>query len=74
MRIALPTVVSKLFELIFENRMSPHMYTSDAQFSFKVSHGTDMTLFSFKESVQIYLNSGPPVFVCFVDATKILIG
>ena len=46
------------------------MYTSDAQFGFKASHGTDMAIFSFKESVKIYLNSGSPVFACFLDATK----
>ena len=49
--IALPTAASKLFELILQNRMSPYMYTSDAQFGFKASHGTDMAIFSFKESV-----------------------
>ena len=50
--------------------MSPYMYTSDAQFGFKASHCTDIALFSFKERVKIYLNSGSPVFVCFLDATK----
>ena len=68
--IALPTADSKLFEAILQNRMSPYMYTSDAHIGFKATHGTDMALFSFKESVKIYLNSGSPVFVYFLNATK----
>ena len=68
--IALTKAASKLFELILQNRMSPYMYTSDAQFGFKASHGTDMAIFPFKKSVNIYLNSGLPVFVCFLDSTK----
>ena len=46
--IVLPTAARKLFEVILQNRMSPYMYTSDAQFAFKASHGTDMAIFSFK--------------------------
>ena len=46
------------------------MYTSDAQFGFKASHGTDLAKFYFKESVKFYLNSGSPGFVCFLDTTK----
>ena len=33
--IALPTAASNLVELILLNRMSPYMYTSEAQFGFK---------------------------------------
>ena len=71
--IELPTAASKLFELILkkQNRMSPYMYTSGAQFGFKASHDTDMAIFSFKKSVKIYQNSGSPVFVCFLDAMKV---
>ena len=29
-----------------------------------------MTKFYFKESVNIYLNSGSAIFVCFLDGTK----
>ena len=71
MPIALATAASKLFELILQNRMSLYMYTSDVPFGFKASHGTVMAIFSFKESVKICLNSGSPVFVCFLDATKL---
>ena len=46
------------------------MYTTDAQFGFKASHGTYIAIFSFKESVKKYLNFGSPVFVCFLDAKK----
>ena len=59
--IALPTAASKVFELIFQNRMSPYIYTSD---------GTDMAEFSSKENVKTFLNPRSPVFVCFLDATK----
>ena len=46
------------------------MYTSDAQFGFKASLGTNMAIFSYKESEKNYLNSGSPVFVCFLDVKK----
>ena len=65
--IVLPTAASKLFELIQQSRISPYMWTSDVQFGFKASHGTDMVKFSFKEILKIYLNSGSNVFVCFLD-------
>ena len=68
--IALHTTASMLFELILQNRMSPYMYTSDGRFGFKASHDTDTAVFSFKESVKIYLSSGSQVFVCFLDVTK----
>ena len=68
--ITLLTVASKLFEVILQNRMSSYMCTSNAQFGFNASHGTDMAIFSFKENVKNYLNSGSPVFVFFLDATK----
>ena len=55
--LTLSTAESKLFELILQNRMSSCMYISDAQFDFKATHDTDMAIFSFEESVKIYLNS-----------------
>ena len=68
--IALHTAASKMFELILQNKVSPCNYTSGGKFGFKASHGTDIAVISFKKSVKIYLNSGPPVFVCFLGATK----
>ena len=46
------------------------MYMSDTQFGFKAYHGTDTAMFSFKEGVKIYLNSGLPVSVSFLDPMK----
>ena len=48
--IAPPRAASKLFELILQNRMSPYVYTSDVQFNFKASHGTDMAIFFLKRA------------------------
>ena len=45
--IAFSTAASKFFELILQNRMSPCMYTPDAQFGFKAYHGTDMAIYFF---------------------------
>ena len=67
---ALPTSVSKMFELTSQKRMSPNMNISDAQFGFNASHGTDMAIFCFKESDKKFLNCGSPAFICFLDATK----
>ena len=50
--IALPMAATKLFGLILQYRISPYMHASDAQFGFKASHGSDMAIFSFKESVK----------------------
>ena len=46
--IAHATAASKLFELILQNGMSPYMYTSDAQFGFKASHGKNWPYFLVK--------------------------
>ena len=59
--IVLPTAASKLVEISLQNRMSTYMYISDAQLGSKASHDTDKVIFSLKESVTVYLNSGSPV-------------
>ena len=68
--IALPTAASKLLELILKEKLSDWLYTSDAQFGFKSKHGTDMAIYSLKETIKCYTSSNSPVFVCFMDASK----
>ena len=43
----------------------------DAHLVSKASHDADMVFFSYKESIKLFINSGPLVFVCFLDATKV---
>ena len=68
--IAIPTSASKLLELIISERTNPYLETTNSQFGFKSHHGTDMAIFSFKETTKHYVKSGTPVFMCFLDASK----
>jgi exonuclease III len=68
--IALVTVISKLVELIIMERIDTLISTSNQQFGFKKSHGTDMCVFSLKQIIEYYNNHSSPVYVCFLDASK----
>ena len=68
--IAIATASSKLLELLLLNRMSPYLETADNQFGFKPRLGTEMAVFSLKETIHYYRSRGSPVYLCFLDARK----
>ena len=45
------------------------MQTSSNQLGFKPKYSTNMSVFSFKQTVS-YVNQNTPVFSAFLDATK----
>jgi len=47
-----------------------YLETADSQFGFKSSHGTEMAIFSLKQTVAYYRETDSPVYLCFLDARK----
>jgi len=68
--IALMSVLAKVLEKCILVVYSDFFLSTDHQFGFKAKHSTDLCIFSLKETVNLYLNSGTPVFTCFLDASK----
>ena len=68
--IALTTVSSKLFELIFLSRFKSYLNTTDNQFGFKLLHSTEMCVFTLKQIIDLYICMSSPLFICYLDASK----
>ena len=68
--IAITTVISKLFEIILLERCKDKFYTSDNQFGFKKSHGTEQCIFIMKQIIDFYTHNSSPVYLCFMDLSK----
>ena len=68
--IAIPTSMSKLLDFIIQHCLAPVMKTSGFQFGFKLEHGCDLAIFTFKETVQSFVSSASPVYSYFLDASK----
>ena len=68
--IALTTIVSKLFESYMLYHLIDFLKMNDNQFEFKPNHGTDMSVFLFKQVASSYLSRDTPVFAVFLDAFK----
>ena len=66
----LPDAASKQLELVLQHRMAESLQTSHSQFGFKPQHGTELAIFTLKETIKCYLDASSPVFVCFLDASK----
>ena len=68
--IALVTSASKILEIIILNFIEFFIDTSCNQFGFKRKSGTDMCVYSLKNTIQYYRQHNIPVFSCFLDASK----
>ena len=68
--IALTCISSKIFELLILIRYKDLFETSPNQFSFKRKHGTDMSVFILRETINFYLYNSSPIYMCFLDASK----
>ena len=68
--IAIATALSKVLEQILLRRLEGYLGTADSQFGFKSSHGTEMAIFSLKQTVAYYRERDSPVYLCFLDARK----
>ena len=52
--IAIATITSKLIESVLLLKCSDYLTTCDNQFRFKVSHGTDMCIYTLKKMIEYY--------------------
>ena len=68
--IALATIVSKMFESVLLFKCAEYLSTSDNQFGFKLSHSTDLCIYTLKEFIDYYKSRGTTVYVTFLDASK----
>ena len=59
-----------LYVLCIILKCSDYLTTCDNQFGFKVSHGTDMCIYTLKEFIDYYKCRGTTVYVTFLDASK----
>ena len=70
--IALSSVFGKILDLIFLNRYSDKMCTSELQFGFKAKRSTNHCSMLLKEAIANYVNNGSTVYCTMLDATKAL--
>lgn len=68
--IALCNAISKVADLVFLERNSQSLKTSDMQYAFKKGMGTTLCTLALKEVIQYYMSMKTPVYACFLDATK----
>ena len=66
--IAIATALSKVLEQVLLSPLARYLWTADRQFGFKQAHGTEMAIFSLKQTVDFYHNQDTPVYMCFLDA------
>ena len=70
MPIAIATALSKLLEQVLLSGIARYPWTVDSQFGFKQAHGTEITIFALKQTVDFYHNQDTPIYMCFLDAKK----
>ena len=68
--IALSSIFGKVFDLIFLDKFSDKLCTSDLQFGFKRKHSTTMCSMVMKECLAYYAVDGGSAFCTLLDATK----
>ena len=68
--ISLCSIFVKLFDLIFLDKFSSALTTSELQFGFKANHSTTMCSMVLKETLAYYSVDGGTAFCTFLDATK----
>ena len=68
--ICLSNVCSKIVEMALARRLSDYLHSSHNQFGFKLDHGTELCVFTFKELLRFYVEHGSAMHVAFLDASK----
>ena len=68
--ICLSTVCSKMVEMALARRLSDSLNSSHNQFGFKLDHGTELCVFTFKELLRFYVERGSAMHIAFLDASK----
>jgi len=68
--ITLSSIFGKVFDLIFLDKFSDSLCTSDLLFGFKRRHSTTMCSMVLKECLAYYTVDGGSAFCTLLDATK----
>ena len=68
--VTLSPIISKVFESILMDLFGNFLHTSCHQFGFKTGSGTADALFTFKRTVDYFVERSSNVFTCFVDSSK----
>jgi len=68
--IALATSCSKIFEHIILSKCDLSLSTDYYQYGYKKGHGTELAVFSLKQTVSHYIKKGSTIFATFLDASK----
>ena len=68
--IALCSALCKVIDLIFMDKYSDLIITSDLQFAYKENHSTNMCTTVLKEVCSYYVSNNSDVYICLLDASK----
>jgi len=68
--IALATTCSKIFEHVILAQFELNLCTGYYQYGYKKGHGTELAVFSSKQTVAHYNKNNSTVFAAFLDASK----
>ena len=68
--ICLSTVCSKMVEMALACRLSDSLNSSHNQFGFKLDHGTELCVVTFKELLRFYVERGSAMHIAFLEASK----
>ena len=63
--IALASVVSKVAEIVINNRIYVYLDTCPNQFGFKRNHSTEQCMYVLKDNIDAYRVLNGSVFTCF---------
>ena len=67
---AIVTAICKVLEQVLLSRLARYLWTAVSQFGFKKAHGTGISIFALKQTVDFYHNQDILVYMCFLDAKK----
>ena len=59
-----------MVEMALARRLSDSLNSSHNQFGFKLDHGTELCVFTFKELLRFYVERGSAMHIAFLDASK----
>ena len=68
--IALPSIISKVFEHVIAERLEVYLWTNDNQFGYKSGHSTDLCIYALTELIEYFKSCFTSVYVAFLDASK----
>ena len=61
MPVAIAATLSKVHQQVLLSRLTRYLWTADSQFNFNQAQGTEMAIFSLKQTVDFYRNLDTPL-------------